>query len=214
MPAGHEGRGDHPHRQLPDDRPDDPAAGDPRHRTWATSAASSSQTPEGPREREVDIGLSNDKMAEILYGLQEGERSSLTRGCWSATREDAGRVAAPRRATAAAGGDGKGKGKGGRQGRPPRARGARARRAAPGGAARGRRCPASGRRSRSSASGLPQAGSTASRTRRSSLDRLSGDASARTSEMLCMPAVVADRRPGQELLPRCRTGPRPERAVT
>jgi hypothetical protein len=34
-------------------------------------------TPEGPREREIVVGLSNDKMAEIRSGLQEGEEVAL-----------------------------------------------------------------------------------------------------------------------------------------
>src|SRR5262249_29296399 len=30
-------------------------------------------TPRGPKEREIEVGLSNDKMAEVLDGLEEGD---------------------------------------------------------------------------------------------------------------------------------------------
>ena len=31
-------------------------------------------TPTGPEEREIQIGLSNEKMAEVQSGLQEGDQ--------------------------------------------------------------------------------------------------------------------------------------------
>ena len=31
-------------------------------------------TPDGPRERDVKLGLANDRMVEVLSGLEEGDK--------------------------------------------------------------------------------------------------------------------------------------------
>ena len=67
-------------------------------------------TPSGPEEREIQIGLSNEKMAEVKSGLQAGDQivvnPKVLVGNTAKTREDMPEAGSK-------GGMGKGKGKGG-----------------------------------------------------------------------------------------------------
>jgi HlyD family secretion protein len=69
-------------------------------------------TPNGPEEREVQLGLSNEKMAEVKSGLAAGDQVVVNPkaiiGNAAKTREDM-----PEQGTKGPGGKGKGKGKGG-----------------------------------------------------------------------------------------------------
>jgi hypothetical protein len=69
-------------------------------------------TPSGPEEREIQIGLSNEKMAEVKSGLQEGDQVVVNPkailGNAAKTREDM-----PAQGTKGPGGKGKGKEGGG-----------------------------------------------------------------------------------------------------
>jgi HlyD family secretion protein len=88
------------------------------------------QTPEGPEPREVVIGLSNDKMAEVVSGLQEGETIIVNPRVLLSEKEKARFGDSPYRASGGNGNGGwegkekgKGKGKGGKGGKggPPQA---------------------------------------------------------------------------------------------
>lgn len=83
------------------------------------------QTPEGPEPREVVIGLSNDKMAEVVSGLQEGETIIVNPRALLSDKEKAQFGESSYRASGGNGGGwgegkekGKGKGKGGKGGPP------------------------------------------------------------------------------------------------
>ena len=70
------------------------------------------QTPNGPERREVTIGLSNDRMAEVVSGLNEGDEVVVNATVLLTPEEKA--KFAPQ-----SGGGAKGKGKGkGKDGKP------------------------------------------------------------------------------------------------
>jgi HlyD family secretion protein len=79
-------------------------------------------TPEGPQEREVVIGLSNEKLAEVKSGLEEGEQIVLNPRVLLGDRAKTREVIQTEKAGVnGPGGEGKGKGKGreGKGGPPP-----------------------------------------------------------------------------------------------
>ncbi len=79
------------------------------------------QTPTGPEAREVEIGLNNDKMAEVISGLEEGEVVILNPRALLSDKEKAQFSESPYRNVVGGqnGSDGKGKGKGKGKNPPP-----------------------------------------------------------------------------------------------
>src|SRR5262245_58125555 len=96
-------------------------------------------TPDGPQERDIKLGLSNEKMAEVKSGLEAGDQVVVNPkailGSGAKTREDIPDAGPKQKGM----GKGKGKGKGGPDGASPEGGGA-----APGGGPPGGGAPNGG----------------------------------------------------------------------